>query len=148
MDTKGLGYYLDKRNPEAKLKGKMFGNMSWLSEDAELEVEAAKGKASEDAAAAAAAASAASSGAQSASPKAVTTLALPGAAPKALSFSIEARMELMKLEDEFAIIEEARKKLAQGGHPPIVDTLAKGLVQGRKPSPCYYSEINDGASNL
>ena len=71
MDSKGVGYYRDASNPDAKLKGKMLGNMSWLSEEAEAEAEAAKPKA------------AAKPKPAPPSPAAVTTLSLPGAAPRA-----------------------------------------------------------------
>ena len=165
MDTKGLGYYLEKSNPEAKLKGKMFGNMSWLSEDAELEVEAAKQEASEAAAAATAAAAAAS--AQSASPKAVTTLALPGAAPKAPPepgrLSVERKAILEKQAGEFApplkegkyaekgeVVRVNGKKWAlvkdiKCGSYEVVYWDAQGIYGG---TTCHFSELETTTLSL
>ena len=121
MDTKGLGYYRDMNQPDARLKSRMLGNMSWLSEDPdEAESEAST---AEPASAAAP------------SPAAVMTLALPGAAPKAPPepgrLSKERKAKLQKQAGPFAP-DLKEGKYAEKGEVVWVNGKKWGLVQDIK----------------
>lgn len=148
MDSKGLGYYRDVGDADARLKGRMFGNMSWLTEE-DFEADSAakapsqsEGLDPKEETPPSSSAAHAHANANAASPTHVTTtLALPGAAPRAPPepgrLSAERKAILEKQAGEFA--PELRDgKHADKGHIVRVNGKAWAMVKDIK---CAQYEV-------